>query len=97
MSARTLKIDRSFVEVLGSDPHGASIIELILGMARTLDLMVIAEGVETPDQLAELRRLGVRHAQGYLWSKPMPANQVTAWLNSWAQLVEAQAPGSGQN
>lgn len=80
MSARTLKIDRSFVEVLGTDPQGASIIELILGMARTLGLVVIAEGVETPKQLAELRRLGVHHAQGYLWSRPMPADQVTAWL-----------------
>ena len=89
MSARTLKIDRSFVEVLGTDPQGASIIELILGMARTLDLVVIAEGVETHDQLAELRRLGVRHAQGYLWSKPMPADQVTAWLKSRAVPMEA--------
>lgn len=80
MSARTLKIDRSFIEVLDTDPQRASIIELILGMARTLDLVVIAEGVETPNQLAELRRLGVHHAQGYLWSKPMPADKVTAWL-----------------
>ncbi|MFK4297775.1 EAL domain-containing protein (putative c-di-GMP-specific phosphodiesterase class I) [Arthrobacter sp. GAS37] len=80
MSARTLKIDRSFIEVLDTDPQRASIIELILGMARTLDLIVIAEGVETPNQLAELRRLGVHHAQGYLWSKAMPADQVTAWL-----------------
>lgn len=80
MSARTLKIDRSFIEVLGTDPQAASIIELILGMARTLHLVVIAEGVETHGQLAELRRLGVRHAQGYLWSKPMPADLVTAWL-----------------
>jgi diguanylate cyclase (GGDEF)-like protein/PAS domain S-box-containing protein len=90
MSARTLKIDRSFVEVLGTDPHAASIIELILGMARTLNLVVIAEGVETPNQLAELRRLGIRHAQGYLWSKPMPAGQVAAWLHSPG--VPAEAP-----
>ena len=94
MSARTLKIDRTFVEVLGSDPHGASIIELILGMARTLDLEVIAEGVETPDQLAELRRLGVRLAQGYLWSKPMPAGQVPEWLQSG--IVPTEEPASGK-
>jgi EAL domain-containing protein (putative c-di-GMP-specific phosphodiesterase class I) len=50
---------------------------------------VIAEGVETHDQLAELRRLGVRHAQGYLWSKPMPADHVAAWLQSRAVPVEA--------
>ncbi|MDQ0680919.1 diguanylate cyclase (GGDEF)-like protein/PAS domain S-box-containing protein [Arthrobacter pascens] len=96
MSARTLKIDRTFVEVLGSDPNGASIIELILGMARTLDLVVIAEGVETHDQLAELRRLGVRHAQGYLWSKPMPAGRVPDWLQSGTVPTEEPANGKPQ-
>ena len=76
LSARTLKIDRTFVKELGSDPHGASIIELVLGMADSLNLDVIAEGVETSDQLAELRRLGVRHAQGYFWSKPLPPGSI---------------------
>lgn len=81
LSARTLKIDRTFIQELGTDPHGGTVIELVLGMAKSLKLDVIAEGVETSAQLAELRRLGVRHAQGYLWSKPMPADQVPEWLN----------------
>lgn len=80
LSARTLKIDRTFVDELGSDPHGATIIELVLGMAGSLNLEVIAEGVETQDQLSELRRLGVRHGQGFLWSKPLPPERVPAWL-----------------
>jgi EAL domain-containing protein (putative c-di-GMP-specific phosphodiesterase class I) len=80
LSARTLKIDRSFVAELGSDPHGATIIELVMGMAGSLSLDVVAEGVETAGQLSELRRLGVRHAQGYLWSKPIPAESIPAWL-----------------
>jgi diguanylate cyclase (GGDEF)-like protein/PAS domain S-box-containing protein len=80
LSARTLKIDRTFVEELGNDPHGATIIELVLGMAGSLDLGVIAEGVETQDQLSELRRLRVPLAQGFLWSKPLPAERVPAWL-----------------
>jgi EAL domain-containing protein (putative c-di-GMP-specific phosphodiesterase class I) len=80
LSARTLKIDRSFVAELGSDPHGATIIELVMGMAGSLSLDVVAEGVETTDQLDELRRLGVRHAQGYLWSKPIPAESIPPWL-----------------
>lgn len=80
LSARTLKIDRTFVEELGRGPHGATIIELVLGMADTLHLDVIAEGVETVDQLTELRRLGVRYAQGYLWSQPLPPERVPAWL-----------------
>lgn len=82
LAARTLKIDRTFVQELGVDPHGGTVIELVLGMAKSLKLEVIAEGVETTRQLTELRRLGVRHAQGYLWSKPIPADHVPAWLNA---------------
>jgi len=89
LSARTLKIDRTFIEELGSDPHGATIIELVLGMADSLNLDVVAEGVETATQLAELRRLGVRHAQGYLWSKPLPPEGIPAWLKE----VQARTPG----
>ncbi|WP_259678134.1 bifunctional diguanylate cyclase/phosphodiesterase [Arthrobacter oryzae] len=80
LSARTLKIDRTFVHELGRNPHGASLIELVTGMADSLDLDVIAEGVETREQLSELRRLGVRRAQGFLWSEPMPSESVPAWL-----------------
>jgi EAL domain-containing protein (putative c-di-GMP-specific phosphodiesterase class I) len=82
LSARTLKIDRTFVEELGSDPHGASIIELVLGMANNLSLNVVAEGVETIDQVNELRRLGVRNGQGYFWSKSMPPERVPDWLDA---------------
>lgn len=80
LSARTLKIDRTFVEELGRGPHGATIIELVLGMAESLSLRVVAEGVETADQLAELRRLGIRYAQGFYWSPPLPPEDVPAWF-----------------
>ncbi|MFF1253001.1 EAL domain-containing protein [Pseudarthrobacter sp. NPDC058329] len=82
LSARTLKIDRTFVEELGRGPHGATIIELVLGMAESLSLDVVAEGVETPEQLAELCRLGIPHAQGYYWSRPMPPERIPAWLET---------------
>jgi len=85
LSAHTLKIDKSFVSELGyKDPSSASIIQLILGMARVLNLSVIAEGVETPAQLNELRRLGVRHAQGYLWSAPLSAHEIPKQLQTRA-------------
>ena len=84
LSAQILKIDRSFVAELDSDPHGATIIELILGTAHTLTMDVIAEGVETQAQLAELQRLGVPHAQGFLWHKPMNTDKVPAWLQEQA-------------
>ncbi|WP_251043079.1 GGDEF domain-containing phosphodiesterase [Arthrobacter sp. ISL-69] len=82
LSARTLKIDRTFVKELGRDPHGATIIELVQGMADSLNLDVIAEGVETSDQLAELRRLGVRLAQGYFWSKPLPPESIPSLFHA---------------
>jgi len=92
LSARTLKIDRTFVEELGTDPHGATIIELVLGMAESLRLDVVAEGVETTVQLEELRRLGVRLAQGYLWSKPLPAERIPAWLQAHPAGIPARIP-----
>ncbi|SEP85401.1 EAL domain-containing protein [Arthrobacter sp. OV608] len=81
LSARTLKVDRTFIQELGDDPHGGTVIELVVGMAKSLKLDVIAEGVETLSQLNELRRMGVTRAQGYLWSKPIPSERVPAWLN----------------
>ena len=78
--ARVLKIDKSFVEELGHNPQGATLIELILGAARSYGLEVIAEGVETEAQVDGLRKLGVPYAQGYFWHRPMPAEEVPAWL-----------------
>lgn len=78
--ARVLKIDKALVDELGQNPQGGTLIELILGTARSYGLDVIAEGVETPAQVAELRRLGVPYAQGYHWHAPMPAEEVAHWL-----------------
>jgi EAL domain-containing protein (putative c-di-GMP-specific phosphodiesterase class I) len=96
LSARTLKIDRTFIEGLGIDSHGRTVIELVLGMAKSLKLGVIAEGVETSGQLTELRRLGVRLAQGFLWSKPIPSEHVPAWLNTLSTDTRLQEPAQGQ-
>ncbi|MEW1920020.1 sensor domain-containing protein [Pseudarthrobacter oxydans] len=92
LSARTLKIDRTFIEELGRGPHGATIIELVLGMADSLRLNVVAEGVETTVQLEELHRLGVRRAQGFLWSKPMPPEAIPVWLESFPELPPRPEP-----
>jgi EAL domain-containing protein (putative c-di-GMP-specific phosphodiesterase class I) len=72
-----VKIDRAFVSALGADPHDSALVAAMLAMADALDLEVIAEGVETPEQLAELRRLGCRRSQGYYLAKPMAAESVT--------------------
>ena len=70
--AQALKVDSSFVAGLGADPKDTAILTAVLGLARALALDVVAEGVETPEQVAVLRRLGCGVAQGYHFSRPLP-------------------------
>jgi len=85
----TVKIDQSFVRDLTVDPDDAAIVTAIVAMAESLGVDVVAEGVETEEQLAELKRLGCHRAQGFLLSPPMEAAAVTRLLAS--AVVERQA------
>jgi diguanylate cyclase (GGDEF)-like protein/PAS domain S-box-containing protein len=69
----TLKIDQTFVQRLDQPGEDASIVTAVVGLAKALHLKTIAEGVETPAQLAALQDLGVDEAQGYLYGRPQPA------------------------
>jgi diguanylate cyclase (GGDEF)-like protein/PAS domain S-box-containing protein len=77
-----LKVDRSFVDGLGPDPHDSSIVAAIVSLAHTLDLVCVAEGVETAEQLAGLRRLDCDSAQGFLFAKPLPVPEVNRHLTA---------------
>jgi diguanylate cyclase (GGDEF)-like protein len=68
-----IKIDRSFIGGLGTDPDDSAIVSAIAGMAGSLGLTIIAEGVETLGQVIELRKLACQRAQGYHFGRPMPA------------------------
>jgi diguanylate cyclase (GGDEF)-like protein/PAS domain S-box-containing protein len=68
-----LKIDRSFIQNLATDVDDASIVSAVLSLGRDFKLEVIAEGVETPEQVRLLLQCGCEHAQGYLFGKPMAA------------------------
>jgi EAL domain-containing protein (putative c-di-GMP-specific phosphodiesterase class I) len=69
----SLKLDRSFVSGLGDSLEDTAIIHAVLAFARTLSLKVIAEGIETPEQVAQLRDMGCKWGQGYFFARPMPA------------------------
>ena len=80
-----LKIDRSFVADLHDSPEAAAIVHSLIDLGRTLDLELIAEGVELEPQLHELERQHCNMAQGFFFARPMPAEDV-------ASLLEATAP-----
>jgi len=89
-----LKIDQSFVRSLLL-PERPAIVESILALARTLGTGVVAEGVESPVQAAELARLGCRHAQGYLFSRPISPVAVEDLLAASKPLGQPQPAGDG--
>ncbi|HEX5164936.1 MAG TPA: EAL domain-containing protein, partial [Thermomicrobiales bacterium] len=74
----TLKIDRSFVDGLGAESDDSVIVSGVIGLAHGLGLRVVAEGVETTDQLARLHELGCDLGQGYYFSRPLPPDEVFA-------------------
>ena len=75
-----LKIDRSFVRELGKDLKDTKIVAAIIHLARALDLKVIAEGVETAEQVEQLRKMECDVAQGYYFSEPLPSEAVSSLL-----------------
>jgi predicted signal transduction protein with EAL and GGDEF domain/DNA-binding response OmpR family regulator len=75
-----LKIDRSFVRDLGTTPQSSAVVTAIIALARSLDLRVVAEGVENLRQMEVLHRLGCGIMQGYLFSGARPAVEIDAWL-----------------
>ena len=76
----TLKIDQSFIREITSDPDSASITRAIIAMAHSLKLKVLAEGVETEEQLQFLRDNGCDAMQGFLYSRPIPAAEIVRFI-----------------
>ena len=76
----TLKVDRSFVCQMIASPQDKTIVQAIVDLARNLQMNVIAEGIETEEQLTELRLLQCRYGQGYFFSKPLPVELAEKFL-----------------
>lgn len=92
--ANVVKIDRSFIGPLGHDgaAREKALVAAIISMASALDLVVVAEGVETGRQALEVARLNAGLGQGYHWCRPLPAALIEAWLQArYAQVAAAQA------
>jgi EAL domain-containing protein (putative c-di-GMP-specific phosphodiesterase class I) len=85
-----LKIDRSFVKDIAHDRYGAGIVRAIIVMAHTLGIKVIAEGVETSEQLGYLRDHGCDISQGYFCSKPLAVETFTELLHDWQRIQQGK-------
>ena len=80
-----IKIDKMFVDAIGTDRNSTTIVETLVDLARNMRMDVVAEGVENFEQVMHLRSLGVRSAQGYVFAPPLPGS-------SFLRLVEAIDP-----
>ncbi len=87
LPVNTLKIDRSFVRALDTEPSIMGIIEAIVGMAQSLGKRIVVEGIETERDLQALLRLGEMDFQGYFFSRPVPAEAVALNLADWRRGV----------
>jgi EAL domain-containing protein (putative c-di-GMP-specific phosphodiesterase class I) len=75
-----VKIDQSFVRRLEDDRDAVVLVKAMIDMAHSLGKTIVAEGVETEEQLARLKRLGADTVQGYLFARPQPASSIDALL-----------------
>lgn len=91
----TLKVDRSFVKDCTTNDENASIIAAIVMMAKSLKLNIVAEGVETPEHVTFLRDLGCRHMQGYIFSRPIPADQIPDFVRTFESSSAASESVTG--
>ena len=88
-----LKIDRSFIRDLGVTPQSMAVVTAIIALARSLDLRVVAEGVETLRQMEVLHRLGCGVMQGFLFSRAVPPDDLQRWLEQ--TVLPRKAPWIG--
>jgi diguanylate cyclase (GGDEF)-like protein/PAS domain S-box-containing protein len=90
----SLKIDRSFISDIMVDPADRELVNAAIAMAHSLGLKVVAEGVETEEQLSHLAKQGCEMVQGYLFNQPLPADEITRMLEKLAHSCSKRSPES---
>jgi EAL domain-containing protein (putative c-di-GMP-specific phosphodiesterase class I) len=90
-----LKVDKSFIDGVAEGPHESALARAVIKLAATLHLDAVAEGVSTRKQLAMLRRLRCRFAQGYYFARPQDASAVKEMLGRTPVALEASGNGTG--
>lgn len=88
LPAQTIKVDQSFVRNVMNDHRDLAIVAGVMKIADALGLNVVAEGVETVDQLQLLDTLGCHAMQGYLFARPMPASEIPTWIDRFTSISE---------
>jgi EAL domain-containing protein (putative c-di-GMP-specific phosphodiesterase class I) len=83
LPVQTLKIDQTFIAQLSDPDANTKVVEAIIALGKAMDLEVVAEGVETDQQYAAVRRLGCDLAQGYFIARPMTAAQLWEWSGGY--------------
>jgi EAL domain-containing protein (putative c-di-GMP-specific phosphodiesterase class I) len=89
-----VKIDQSFVAGMLDHVEDRAVVTAVIGLGAALGLRVVAEGIETSEQAAALARLGCHEGQGYLFGRPMPAEQARVWMRRSSSSVSQQGSGT---
>lgn len=85
-----MKIDRSFIQLIGSVNEKQAVVDAIIQMAHRLHMKVIAEGVEQKEQVELLRNMGCDMIQGYYYSKPLPLEEAIDYVEFWKLEIEGK-------
>ena len=96
LPTQTIKVDQSFVRNVMNDHRDLAIVAGVMKIADALGLNVVAEGVETVDQLQILDTLGCHAMQGYLFARPMPASEIPTWVDHSTSISELTTKRVGQ-
>jgi len=88
-----IKIDKMFVDAIGTDRNSTTIVETLIDLAHNMRMDVVAEGVESFEQVMHLRELGVRSAQGYVFAPPLPGSAFLELVDAIDPVAAAAAEG----